>query len=239
MVDVPAPRERPATDEQVPAHVAVLTLGALVLLDAAASATRLSDHVPGWLSGTVGLFWGMAVLGVALSIGESASTTWRLTTVPVLSAFALFVGLRVPDRGGWSGALHELVPIGGLLVLAMVLVPPMRAGMRAWDRRHPTPTAAQRLGLSGEAAADSRVPLRWSTGSRTVVLDDVGDRRLEVVKLLRDLGKELDFGELVLAVPRGDEGPIAPLTVATGLSDADASALLTALQGCRASGRVL
>jgi len=239
VTDVPAARERSQTDDDVSARAAVLGLGVLVLLDVATSGTHLADHVPGWLSGLVGFFWGMSVVGLIFAVGEGASTAWRIATVPVLTAFAVFVGLRVPDTGSWPAELHELALIAGLVALAMALVPPMLAGKRAWDRRHPTPTAAERLGLSAEPEPGTELPLRWSSGTRLVVVDDIGDRRLELVKLLRDLGKELDFRGLVLAVPRSEEGPIAPLTVGTGLSDADASVLLTALQRCRASGRVL
>ena len=129
--------------------------------------------------------------------------------------------------------------VAGTAVLAMVLVPPMLAGKRAWERRHPAPMAAQRIGLSAEAEAAEALPLHWSTGTRTVVIDDVGDRRVQVIKLLRDLGANLDFLAVGAAVRRPEHGPTVPVVAATGLSDDDATALLAALQKCRASGRIL
>jgi len=232
-----APRERP--DDDLPLLAVALGLGALVLLDVGASATHIADHVSGWISGVVGFVWGMAVLGLMLTLGERASTMWRLVSVPVLTALAVAVGLRVPDRGGWPAELHEVALVAGATALAMVLVPPMLAGKRAWGRRHPTPTAAQRLGLSAEPAPGAALPLRWSTGSRTVALDDPGDRRIQVITLLRDLGSDGDRTILADAPRSPEHGPAVPIVVATGLSDDDASALVVALRRCRATVRAI
>ncbi|MGC5165726.1 hypothetical protein [Luteimicrobium sp. DT211] len=235
----PAPPAPRSTDDDAPLRYDVGCLGVLVLLDGAVSASHLGDHVPGWFAGGVGWLWGLSVLGLTFSVGERASTAWRFVAAPVLTAFTLFVGLRVPDRGGWPAELHALAWVAGPVALALVLVPPMLAGKRAWDRRHPAPTASQRLGLASDAEPATGLPLRWSTGGRAVVLDDVGDRRLQVIKLVGDLWADRDLTVLTEVLRRPEHGPMVPLVIATGLSRDDASALVTALQGCGAEARVL
>ncbi|MFC8734474.1 hypothetical protein ACFT5B_18625 [Luteimicrobium sp. NPDC057192] len=229
---------RPAPRDAVGPAAAWLVV--LALCAALCVGLDVPRHVPGWLADVAGLAWFGWIAGGALSLARRAGWAVRVACFVVLGAVALVLGPRsdgVPS--GWWAAGGELALVAGATAAAMVLVPPMLAGKRAWDRRHPAPTAAQRLGLSGEAAADGRLPLRWSTGSRTVVLDDVGERWIEVVKVLRDLGSDLELLATASAVGRPEQGPAVPVVVATGLSDDDASVLVTALERCRATARVV
>ncbi|PJI93663.1 hypothetical protein [Luteimicrobium subarcticum] len=211
-------------------------LAALGVVVAAAGLTTHSSELD-WM---VGDSWALALVtasGLA-SRWLRPAARWALT-----AAFAALAVVAVTDVGhdgphdAASRAVVGVAACAGAVALGIV-ADPLRRHLGQRRRRRDATWA--RAGLSAPAAERATLPMRWSTGGAAVVVDDLGERRIQVVKALRDLGPD-DAGRAILALGRDDDGKptTAPGVIATGLSAADAAVVVARLGDAGASARVV